>query len=82
MKKKILNKFLYWKENSCRFDAFLFIYNYGIKPYLEKQYLNLLRNDKLYLFNNKLINELKINELNFWDYYSIQNKDFLNILLY
>ena len=34
---KINKNFLVWKENSCRFDSFIFLHNYGISQYISEE---------------------------------------------
>ena len=80
-KKNIIIKknFLRWQDNSCRFDSFIFLYNYGILPLLSDKNLN-LNNNNFFNFVNGLITEYEKNSfISFWDYYETFGKDFLDI---
>ena len=77
---KIKKKFLKWDNNSCRFDSLIFLFVYGIIPYISKDDL-ITKKERFFLFVEKLNKEFEGNEdISFWDYYENYSLDFLNII--
>ena len=75
----IKKNFLKWKENSCRFDSFIFLYNYGISHYISEKEIK-SKNNIFFNFINDLINEYETNaDISFLEYYQKFGNDFLNI---
>ena len=69
-----------WDNNSCRFDSLIFLFVYGIIPYISKDDL-ITKKENFFLFFEKLNRESEGNEdISFWDYYENYGLDFLNII--
>ena len=69
-----------WDNNSCRFDSLIFLFVYGIIPYISKDDL-ITKKERFFLFVEKLNKEFEGNEdISFWDYYENYSLDFLNII--
>ena len=76
----IKKNFLKQKENSCRFDSFIFLYNYGISQYYISEKEIKSKYNIFFNFINNLINEYEANaDISFWEYYQKFGNDFLNI---
>ena len=68
-----------WEVNSCRYDSLIFLFIYGIIPYIQNDDL-ITRNEKFFLFVEGLNKEFEVNEdTSFWEYYDNYESDFLNI---
>ena len=75
---KKLKSWMEWKCNSCRFDSFITLYLFGIKPFIYNlNDNNYLKNKELLYILNKTVDILKNNpndecKDNYWSY--IDNK--------